>query len=65
MEKGFSRRLFLKQNTLTGLATIVGFGLTPGLEAFGRNMQISKNPKSYEFQDNLESLGGMSLLELL
>ena len=53
MEKGFSRRLFLKQNTLTGLATIVGFGLTPGLEAFGRNMQISKNPKSYEFQDTL------------
>ena len=65
MEKGFSRRLFLKQNTLTGLATIVGFGLTPGLEAFGRNMQISKNPKSYEFQDTLESLGGMSLQELL
>lgn len=58
----FSRRLFLKQNSLIGFGTIAGLGITQNLAAFAGTR---KSKDSFFAGDSLETLGGMSLQQLL
>jgi len=59
MNKGYSRRSFLKQNSLIGIGTIAGLGTVQSLQAF------DTVNRSILFADVLDRLGGMSLQQLL
>lgn len=61
MNKGYSRRSFIKQNSLTGIGAVIAMGATSSLMA----SPVKKLGTDKFMEGSLDRLGGMTLQELL